>query len=37
MLNDQGTWRLDAIDLELSAKMTERYSYEGDDYQSLKG
>jgi putative CocE/NonD family hydrolase len=37
VLNDRGTWRLEQIDLELSAKVTERYSYERDDHQSLKG
>ena len=37
VLNDHGTWRLEGIDLELSAKVTERYSYERDDHQSLKG
>jgi hypothetical protein len=37
VLNDRGTWRLEQIDLELSARVTERYSYERDDHQSLKG
>jgi len=37
VLNDHGTWRLDAIDLQLSARVTERYGYDGDDHQSLTG
>jgi putative CocE/NonD family hydrolase len=37
VLNDHGTWRLEAIGLELSAKVTEQYGYERDDHQSLRG
>ena len=37
VINDQGTFRLDDIDLEISAKVTERYSYADEDYQSLRG
>ena len=37
VLNDHGTCRLDAIELELSARVTERYGYDADDHQSLSG
>ncbi len=37
VVNDEGTYRLDAIDLELSVKVTERYSYAYGNYDSLSG
>lgn len=37
IINDAGSQRLDAIDLELSHRVVERYSYVYDDYASLSG
>ncbi|MDX1608731.1 MAG: CocE/NonD family hydrolase [Halofilum sp. (in: g-proteobacteria)] len=35
--NDEGRYRIDDIDLEISAKVTERYSYIHADHNSLTG
>jgi putative CocE/NonD family hydrolase len=37
VLNDEGTFRLDDIDLEVANQVTERYSYNNEDYASLRG
>ena len=37
VLNDEGTARLDDIDLEVANVTTERYSFDGADYNSLRG
>jgi len=37
VLKDDGVYRIDDIDLEISARVTERYSYSGEDYRSLQG
>lgn len=37
VINDAGTYRLDDIDLELSHRVTERYSYSYGNYDSLSG
>ncbi|BBI63749.1 hypothetical protein HSBAA_50550 [Vreelandella sulfidaeris] len=37
VINDEGTFRLDAIDLELSSRVTERYTYAYGNYNSLSG
>ncbi|MDX1606839.1 MAG: CocE/NonD family hydrolase, partial [Candidatus Competibacterales bacterium] len=37
VLNDEGTYRIDDIDLEISSRVTERYSYADEDYRSLRG
>jgi len=37
VLNDEGTFRLDDINLEISNKTTECYSFNSADYNSLRG
>ena len=37
VLNDEGTFRLDDIDLEISTQVIERYSFNHADYNSLRG
>jgi putative CocE/NonD family hydrolase len=37
VINDQGTYRLDDIDLEVSARVTERYSYNDAHHNSVRG
>ncbi|RDD61549.1 CocE/NonD family hydrolase [Ferruginivarius sediminum] len=37
VINDQGTYRLDDIDLEVSAQVTERYSYNDAEHNSVRG
>ncbi|MCP1366461.1 CocE/NonD family hydrolase, partial [Halomonas sp. BBD48] len=37
VINDQGTFRLDDIDLELTSRVVERYSYAYGNYDSLSG
>jgi putative CocE/NonD family hydrolase len=37
VLNDEGTFRLDDIDLEVANQVTERYSYNNEEYASLRG
>lgn len=37
VMNDVGRYRIDAIDLEISSKVTERYSHVNGDYNSLTG
>ena len=35
--NNEGTTRIEDIDLEVSSNVEERYSYQYDDYESLRG
>jgi hypothetical protein len=37
VINDEGRYRIDSIDLEIAAKVTERYSYYDETYASLRG
>ncbi|WP_110687956.1 CocE/NonD family hydrolase [Salinicola aestuarinus] len=37
VINDEGRYRLEEIDLEIAARVTERYSYAYGDYDSLEG
>ena len=37
VVNDEGRYRLDAIDLEIAARVTERYSYSYGSYDSISG
>ncbi|NWO10855.1 CocE/NonD family hydrolase [Chromohalobacter salexigens] len=37
VINDEGTFRLDDIDLELSVRITERYTYAYGNYDSISG
>jgi hypothetical protein len=37
VLNDEGTFRLDDIGLEVANQVTERYTYTNEDYASLRG
>ncbi|WP_104203901.1 CocE/NonD family hydrolase [Billgrantia saliphila] len=37
VINDQGTFRLDDIELELSSRVVERYTYSYGNYDSLSG
>ncbi|AGA34642.1 Cocaine esterase-like protein [Thioalkalivibrio nitratireducens DSM 14787] len=37
VVNDQGTVLLEALDLEMQRKALEWYSYEGDDFNSIRG
>ena len=37
VINDEGRYRLDAIDLEIAARVTERYSYSYGSYDSISG
>jgi hypothetical protein len=37
VLNDEGVYRLDDIDLEAANRVIERYSYRNEDYNSLRG
>ncbi|MCK0767831.1 CocE/NonD family hydrolase [Chromohalobacter canadensis] len=37
VINDEGTFRLDDIDLELSVRITERYTYAYGNYDSVSG
>lgn len=37
VINDEGSYRLDDIDLTITAKVVERYSYSYDNYDSLSG
>ena len=35
--NDKGVYRLDDIDLEVQHKTVERYTYQSDDFESMRG
>lgn len=35
--NDKGVYRLDEIDLEVQNKSVERYTYQADDFESVRG
>lgn len=37
VINDNGTYRMDDIDMTITRKNEEWYSYQGDDFQSLRG
>ncbi|MGM0586698.1 MAG: CocE/NonD family hydrolase [Pseudomonadota bacterium] len=37
VLNDEGRYRLDDIDLEMAARTLERYTFAAEDYDSLSG
>ncbi len=37
VLNDEGAYRLDDIDLTIANQVTERYTYNDSDYDSLRG
>ncbi|MDR5865177.1 CocE/NonD family hydrolase [Halomonas koreensis] len=37
VINDEGRYRLDEIDMEIAARVTERYSYSYGSYDSLSG
>ncbi|MBS0013314.1 MAG: CocE/NonD family hydrolase [Desulfobacterales bacterium] len=37
VVNDEGVYRIDALDLEIAARMEENYFFSDDDYTSLKG
>jgi len=37
VINDRGTYRLEAIDLEVQSKTVETYTYQADDFSSVKG
>ncbi len=37
VINDEGRYRLDDIDLEIAARVTERYRYSYGSYDSLSG
>ena len=37
VVKDEGTYRIDAIDLEVQRKVIEWYSYRGNDFSSLRG
>jgi hypothetical protein len=37
VINDEGRYRIDSIDLEIAARVTERYSYYDETYASLRG
>ncbi|MAX32897.1 MAG: peptidase S15 [Halomonadaceae bacterium] len=37
VINDEGTYRLDDIDMEISARVTERYRYAYGSYESVSG
>jgi len=37
VLQDEGVYRLDDIDLEIHARVTEEYSFRDDDFESVRG
>ena len=37
VINDKGVYRLDDIDLEVRHKTVERYTYQADDFESVRG
>jgi hypothetical protein len=37
VINDEGTYRIEAIDLEVETRATESYIFRDDDYDSLRG
>jgi len=37
VINDEGVYRLDDIDLEIATKVVENYDFVSDDYRSLRG
>jgi predicted acyl esterase len=37
VINDKGTYRLEAIDLEVQNKTIETYTYQADDFSSVRG
>jgi len=37
VINDEGRYRIDEIDLEIAARVTERYRYSYDSYDSVSG
>ncbi len=37
VVNDDGVFRIEAVDLEMQRKAVEWYSYDGDDFSSVKG
>lgn len=37
VINDKGRYRLEAIDLEVQSKTVEKYTYQADDFSSVKG
>ena len=37
VVNDEGRYRINPLNLEIASRTTERYSYSGSDYLSLRG
>jgi hypothetical protein len=37
VINDEGRYRINPLNLEIASRTTERYSYRGSDYLSLRG